>query len=163
MPRHDGPALFELVPLFGVSIGADSEKMNGFQLNGGLIRPLERSAVESGMCAQWSYRRYQTHRSPILACGREWRHYSVIALRAAVEAGTQGVLGPPIVREVAIVALRPLPRWSRDSSLSSVWTHSFAWFAMSLSLYSNQHSSDVNGNYLSLGRLMFSTRQISLL
>lgn len=34
-----------------------------------------------------------------LASGHEWGHNAVVALRAAVEADTQGVLGPPIISE----------------------------------------------------------------
>jgi hypothetical protein len=32
-----------------------------------------------------------------LACDRRWSRGAVVMLRAAVEAGTQGVLGPPTV------------------------------------------------------------------
>lgn len=40
-----------------------------------------------------------------LACNTERGHFAVIALRAAVEAGTQGVLGPPIICDGAQLPL----------------------------------------------------------
>lgn len=68
-------------------------------------------------------------------CGQD--HCAVVALRAAVEAGTQGVLGPPTVCRVAdlFVTLRPplkgflvIPVFSvfhvGNSITTIAWTHS---------------------------------------
>lgn len=75
------------------------------------------------MCVPWSYRRYLTQRllASLLAAGG----ITTLSLRlwAAVEASTQGVLGPPTVFRVVdlFVTLRPPPSGLRIIPAFSVF------------------------------------------
>lgn len=94
-----------------------------------------------------------------LACDSEWRHYAVVALRAAVEA--LGLYSAPrsyAVWQGSFAALRP-PLYGSlvISDLSVFYFHNFhygfdtflAWLTMRPSLYLLQHSSDVEDEHMS--------------